>query len=176
MFQPGHSSGNAPGEFDNAGPDGTEETVPIRTMSGGDASDILPDRLLDETFEELQESANNIPFTKQSLRGEFASIQRIFATRIARYDASFDVLFEDEELITYQLETEKDLENILDYCEIEDRLMRFAIAELLAAIATDRAGDLAGDLLVVRKPLAFRAGERHILNRLSYPRIHNHRG
>lgn len=172
MFPPGYSPGGPPWEFDDTEFDGSSETVPIRTMSGGDASDILSERLLDETFEELRESANAIPFTKHSLRGEFASIQRIFATRIERFDASFDVWFEDEELVVYELETEKDLETILDYCEIEDRLMRVAVAELLEAIATDRAGDLPDDLLVVRKPLAFRAGERHILHRLS-SRIHD---
>lgn len=176
MIPSGDSSENAPGEFDDTESDDTSETVPIRTMSGGDASDILPERLLDETFDELRESANRIPFTKQSLRGEFASIQRVFATRIERYDASFDVSFEDDELLVYRLESRKDLENILDYCEIEDRLMRFAIQELLEAIAADRAVDPAENVLVVRKPLAFRAGERHILHRLSYPRIHDHGG
>lgn len=173
MFPQRDSPERTPSEFDDA--DSTSKTVPIRTMSGGDASDILPERLLDETFEKLQASPTPIPFTKQSLRGEFASIQRIFATRIERYDASFDVLFEDEELIVYELETEKDLANILDYCEIEDRLMRVAVAELLEAIAADRADDLTDDLLVVRKPLAFRAGERHILNRLSSSWIHDRR-
>lgn len=174
-FAPWPTSGSSSGEVENTEFDGVTEPIPVRTLSGGDASDILPDRLLDGTFERLGDSANQIPFTKRTLRGEFASLQRIFATRIERYDASFDVLYEDEELVVYRLETEKDLEYIFDYCEIEDRLMRFAIAELLEAIATDRAGDLSEDVLVVRKPLAFRAGERHILDRLSFPEIHYRR-
>lgn len=173
LFVTGFAPGGSSDEFADAESDGRPDPIPIRTLSGGDASDILPDELLDETFEELEDSANTIPFTKRSLRGEFASIQRVFATRIERYDASFDLLYEDEELIVYQLESEKDLEYIFDYCEIEDRSMRFAIADLLEAIATDRTSHPSEDLLVVRKPLAFRAGERHALAHLSHPRIHD---
>ena len=173
-FGPESTSGDSSGAFGDAESASPAENIPIRTLSGGDASDVLPDGLLDETFRELEESANRVPFTKRALRGEFASIQRVFATRLERYDASFDVAYEDEELVVYRLENERDLEYIFDYCEIEDGLMRFAIAELLEAIATERAGDLSDDPLVVRKPLAFRAGERHVLARLSYPRIHDY--
>lgn len=170
-FAPWPAPRSSSGGVENTESDDAAETIPIRTLSGGDASDILSDRLLDQTFERLEDSAKRVPFAKRSLRGEFASIQRVFATRIERYDASFDVLYEDEELVVYRLESEKDLEYIFDYCEIEDRSMRFAIAELLEAIATERAGDLSEDVLVVRKPLAFRAGERHVLDRLSSPDI-----
>lgn len=151
---------------DTGGEDPTEP-IPIRTLRGGDASDIIPEGLLREKVAEHKDSDENIAETARVVRGEFASLQRILETRIDRYDAELDVVYEDEELVIYRLETELAFEYILDFCEIEVDVTRNVILELMEAIATDRTDAVSEHPLVVRKPAAFRAGERHARARLS---------
>lgn len=142
------------------------EPIPIQTFGGGDASDIVPENLLNATVAEHGDGTD-IAETARTIRGEFASLQRVLETRIARYDAELDVAYEDEELVVYRLERDLDFENVLDFCEIERPLLRRGIAELMTAIAADRACTAPEHPLVVRKPIAFRAGERHARARLS---------
>lgn len=153
----------------DTGGEAPPEPIPIQTMRGGDASDILSEALVRKTVAEHKGSDANVSEVARMVRGEFASLQRVLETRIARYDATLDVVFEDTELIIYRLETERDFENILDFCEIENAFTRRAIVELMQAIATDRAEAISEYPLVVRKPTAFRAGERHARARLSRP-------
>lgn len=154
--QPAGTGGEAP-----------PEPVPIQTMRGGDASDIVPEKLLRRIVAEHDDSDENVVETARGIRGEFASLQRVLETRIARYDAALDVSFEDTELVVYRLEKEQDFDYILDFCEIENPLFRRVILALMQAIATDRAASTPEYPLVVRKPTAFRAGERHARTRLS---------
>lgn len=149
------------------------EPIPIQTLRGGDASDILPEDLLRRKVAEYKGSDGDVAETARMVRGEFASLQRVLETRIARYDSSLEVLFEDDELIIYRLERALDFEYILDFCEIEGSLTRHVIVESMEAIATDRAADGAEYPLVVRKPTAFRAGERHARARLSRSTNHD---
>lgn len=157
----------------DTGGDTLPEPVPIQPIRGGDASDIVPEDLLRKTVAEHRGSDENVAETARRVRGEFASLQRVLETRIARYDAALDAVFEDTELIVYRLETERDYENIFDFCEIEVALFRRVIVALMQAIATERADTAPEHPLVVRKPTAFRAGERHARARLTRP---NHTG
>lgn len=150
---------------EDTGGDAPPEPIPIQPIRGGDASDIVSEALLRKTVAEHKDAEENVAETARTVRGEFASLQRILETRIARYDAALDVVFEDSELIVYRLETERDLENILHFCEIETPLLQRAIVALMQAIATDRADTVPAYPLVVRKPTAFRAGERHVRTR-----------
>lgn len=143
------------------------EPISIQPIRGGDASDIVPEDLLRETVAEHEDPEENVAETAREVRGEFASLQRVLETRIPRYDAALDVVFEDSELIVYRLETERDFENVLDFCEIDTALLRRVIVALMRAIATDRGDTTVAYPLVVRKPTAFRAGERHARARLS---------
>lgn len=161
---------NAPSEQRvDAGGEAPPEPIPLQTMRGGDASDVVPSDLLRETVAAHADSDENVAETARMVRGEFASLQRILETRIARYDAELDVVFEDTELIVYRLEKERDFEYILDFCEVEKALLRSVIVASMQAIAADRAGTTPEYPLVVRKPTAFRAGERHARTRLSRP-------
>lgn len=143
------------------------EPVPIQTLRGGDASDILSDDLLRQTVAEHKDAAENIAEIARQVRGEFAALQRVLETRIARYDAELDVVVEDTELIIYRLEKERDFEYIFDFFEIQNTFLRRVLVALMQAIATDRAATTSEYPLVVRKPTAFRAGERHARARLS---------
>lgn len=154
-------------EQGDTGGEAPPEPIPIQSMRGGDASDILPETLLRETVAAHEDSEENVAETAQRVRGEFASLQRILETRIPRYDAALDVVFEDTELVVYELDRARDFENVLDFCEIEPGLLRRVIVSLMQAIATDRADAVSEYPLVVRKPTAFRAGERHARARLS---------
>ncbi|WP_254823504.1 hypothetical protein [Haloglomus halophilum] len=153
----------------DSGGEAPPESIPIQTIRGGDASDVVSEGLLRTTVAEHGDPAKNVPETVRRVRGEFASLQRVLETRIARYDAALEVVFEDTELIIYRLETERDFENILDFCEIETALHRRVIVALMRAIATDRTDTSPEYPLVVRKPTAFRAGERHARARLTRP-------
>ncbi|WP_276261421.1 hypothetical protein [Haloglomus litoreum] len=137
------------------------EPISIQTFGGSDASDILTDDFLRTTVARHVEPDGEIAETIRTVRGEFASIQRVLETRILRYDAKLDVAFEDEELLVYRLERRVDFEYILDFCEIDHSILRDIIRELMVAIAADRAATAPEYPLVVRKPIAFRAGERH---------------
>lgn len=143
------------------------EPIPLQTFGGGDASDIVPGDRLRATVAE-HSNGTEIAETARTVRGEFASLQRVLETRIARYDAELDVAFEDEEVVVYRLGGERDFENVLDFCEIERALLRRVITELMTAIAAERAGTAPEYPLVVRKPMAFRAGERHARARRSH--------
>jgi hypothetical protein len=153
-------SGLSSQQCGETGDEAPSEPIPIETFGGGDASDILPENLLEATVA-AHVDGTDIAETARTVRGEFASLQRVLETRIARYDAELDVAHEDEELVVYRLERALDFENVLDFCEIERPLLRRCIAELMTAIAGKRAGTAPEHPLVVRKPMAFRAGERH---------------
>lgn len=151
----------------DTGGEAPPEPIPIQTLRGGDAADIVPDDLLRKTVADRGTSGEDAAETTRKFRGEFAALQRVLETRIARYDAELEVTFEDSELIVYQLETKRDFEYILDFCEIEDARFRRGIVELMQAIAADRTTTASEYSLVVRKPTAFRAGERHARARLT---------
>jgi len=133
---------------------------------GGDASDILPEELLGRRLR-AHGRTDRPPdaLSPRTVRGEFGLLQRELATKIGRLDRDCEIAFEDRELIVYALSKRKDLAYILDYCEIEDRLLRRVLLDLLAAIAEQR-GEAPTHPLVVRKPATFRAGERHAIEQL----------
>ncbi len=149
--------------------DTSAESIPIQTLRGGDASDIVPEDVLRETVAKYEDSDQNVVGPTRTVRGEFAELQRVLETRIARFDAELDVAFEDTDLIIYRLETEREFEYILDFCEVENARSRQVIVTLMRTIATDRTAAAPEYPLVVRKPLAFRAGERHARTRSSQP-------
>lgn len=149
------------------------EPVPIQTLRGGDASDIVPRERLRAAVTAHVDSDGNTAQTARTIRGEFASLQRVLESRIARYDAALEVVFEDDEVIVYRLETRRDFRTIFEFCEIERRLFRDVIVELMRAIAADRTATVPEFPLVVRKPTAFRAGERHALSRRSRSSDHD---
>jgi len=134
---------------------------------GGDASDILPEELLERRLRQRGLPKVGHARSAESIRGEFGLLQRELSAKIGRFDRDCEVAFEDGEAIVYRLPKRKDLEYVLDYCEIDDRLVRELVVELMGDIAEDRAGSAPAHPLVIRKPASFRAGERHALARLS---------
>lgn len=153
-----NSSGKQPIDAEIESP---PETSSIQTLRGGDASDIVPEDMLRKTVAEYEDADQNVVGPTRTVRSEFAELQRVLETRIARYDEELDVVFEDAELIIYRLENEREFEYILDFCDVEDARTRQIIIEVMRTITTDRTAIPPEFPLVVRKPLAFRAGERH---------------
>lgn len=133
---------------------------------GSDASDILPDELLERRVESYERPKPGSALSPRLVRGEFELLQRELATKIERFDTDCSIAFEDDELVVYALSRRKDLAYVLDYCEIENRLLRGLLLELLADIAAQRTETTPEHPLVIRKPESFRAGERHALGRL----------
>jgi hypothetical protein len=141
------------------------ESTADAAPGGGDASDILPEELLGRRLRAHGRPGRNASLSPRAVRGEFELLQRELATKIGRLDRDCEIVHEDRELIVYALSKRKDLAYVLDYCEIEDRLLRRVLVDLLASIAEER-GEAPAHPLVVRKPTTFRAGERHALERL----------
>ena len=144
-----------------------DEPVTAAAPGGGDASDILPEELLERRLRQRGLSKGDCGRSARSIRGEFGLLQRELSAKIARFDRDCEVVYEDGEAIVYGLSKRKDVAYVLDYCEIDDRLVRELIVELMGDIAEARAGSAPTHPLVIRKPASFRAGERHALARLS---------
>ena len=134
---------------------------------GGDAADILPAELLDRRLRRYETRGGASAPSARAVRGEFELLQRELSAKIPRFDRDCEIVHEDREAIVYALSKRKDLEYVLDYCEIDDRRIRRLVVELLGDIASSRAGNAPQHPLVVRKPASFRAGERHAIGRLS---------
>jgi hypothetical protein len=147
--------------------DGVERRAKARASGGGDASNILPDEILEARIRSCGTFDHGDPSAAVTIRAEFAQLQRELEAKIARFDRTCDVWYEDSEVIVYRLERRKDYEYILDYCEVETDRLREILVALLRAIAADRADDAIRYPLVVRKPHMFRCGERHVIDRLS---------
>lgn len=155
------------GERVTAGGETPPEPIPILTLRGGDAADIVPEDLLRTVVADHSDGDGNVAEEVRTVRGKFAALQRVLETRIARYDAELDVVFEDTELIVYRLDDERDFDNIFDFCEIDSSRTRRLVVELMRAIATGRTASVTEFPLVVRKPRAFRVGEQHAHNRVA---------
>lgn len=150
----------------------TTETHSVRSGNepqisrGGDASDILPDRILQTQIQSSRRFKQNTASPASTIRGEFAQLQRELEVKIHRFDRTYDVCYEDSELIIYPLDRQKDYEYILDFCEVENIRLRKILIELMRAIATDRTNQVDQYPLVIRKPQLFRSGERHLRRQL----------
>lgn len=147
--------------------DDVEKRAKARASGGGDASNILSDEILDARLRSCGTFDRDDPDAAVTVRGEFAQLQRELETKIAQFDRTCDVWYEDSEVIVYRLDKRKDYQYILDYCEVETDRLREILIALFRAIADDRADDAIRYPLVVRKPHMFRCGERHVIDQLS---------
>ena len=162
-----------PEKAENTSPDvGTIESSASQASKqsgawrGGDATEILPDEILKTRIQSYRKFMRNDASPANTVRGEFAQLQRELETRIEQFDRTCDICYEDSEVIIYQLEKQKDYEYILDYCEVENTQIREILVELIRAIGADRTDEAGQYPLIIRKPRMFRSGERHVLGQL----------
>lgn len=86
---------------------------------GSDATDILPDDVLDTRTQSCDGFRDNDASPLVTIREEFAQVQRELEAKIERFDRICEVWHEGAEVIIYRLDKPKDYEYILDYCEVE---------------------------------------------------------